>query len=73
VINRKAGGYSNPELVGSLYSQYREGRHDLDMARHKRTQHNELAAQIVTMEDDVKRERKLAEHRKVAKCMKRGI
>ena len=73
VVNRKACSYANPDLVGLLYSEYRLKRHELDQAIHKRNQHNKLIKQVVTMEDDVKREKKLAEHHRVAKCMKTDI
>ena len=73
VANRKAGRYANPDLVGHLYDTYRQQRHELDMAKAKRTQHNALVKQIVTLEDDVKREKKLKEHHTVAKCMKTDI
>jgi len=43
------------------------------MAINKRNEHNKLIKQVVTMEDDVKREKKLGEHHKVAKCMKKDI
>lgn len=73
VINRKAQAYADPNLVENLYQEYRTQRHDLDMAINKRNQHNQLIKSIVTMEDDIKREKKLAEHHKVAKCMKTDI
>ena len=39
----------------------------------KRNQHNTLIKQVVTIEDDVKRLKKLEEHNSVAKCMKNDI
>jgi len=73
VINRKANRYANPDLVAHLYNEYRTQRYELDMAINKRNEHNKLIKQVVVMEDDFKREKKLEEHHKVAKCMKTDI
>lgn len=55
-INRNAQKYANPDLVGSLYQEYRIQKHDLDFARQKRNEHNSIVKHIVTIEDDLKRE-----------------
>jgi hypothetical protein len=39
----------------------------------KRNEHTALVKKILMMEDDVKRERKMSEHGKVGKCMKKDL
>lgn len=43
------------------------------MMRQKRNEHNALVKALLTMEDDVKREKKISQHHKVGKCVSRDI
>lgn len=72
VFNRKAN-YSDPDLVQHLYEEYRAKRHDLDQARKARNDHSALMKQVITIEDDAQREKKMAEHNRVGKCMKKDV
>ena len=72
-MNRKAHTYANPQLVEHLYQEFRTARHDLDEARQARNKHAALVKQVLTIEDDVKREEKMKDHQKIGKCMKKDI
>ena len=58
-INRKAQSYANPQLVELLYQEYRIKKKELDEVRKAKNNHNAVMKQVLTIEDDVKRQNKL--------------
>ena len=70
---RNAQSYADPHLVEKLCDQFLTQKEDIDEQRKKRNQHAGLTKQILTMEDDVKREKKMEEHVRVGKCIKKSI
>ena len=71
VKNRKAEKYANPDLVATLHHQYRTLQFEVDQLRRRRNEHAALAKQIVTMDDDDKRESMMEQHTKVGKSYKK--
>jgi seryl-tRNA synthetase len=52
IINRKASGYADADLVLKHYTRFRQLQHEVEQLRHKRNQHAQLAKQIATIADD---------------------
>lgn len=57
VLNRKASGYANPDLVNHLYEDYKRMKFDIDQLRKKRNEHAAAIKNVLLIEDDAKRER----------------
>ena len=71
--NRKADVYANPDRVLQLYNDHKIIRHELDQLRKRRNDHAAITKQIVTMEDDNKREEMMKQHVKVGKTYKKQV
>ena len=59
--------------MDKLSDSYFTQKEEIDDQRRKRNQHSGLTKQILTMEDDLKREKKMEEHVRVGKCLKKSI
>ena len=59
--------------MDKLSDSYFTQKEEIDEQRRKRNQHSSLTKQILTMEDDLKREKKMEEHVRVGKCLKKSI
>ncbi len=70
VKNRKAN-YANPDLVAQLHNQFKTLKHEIEQLRQRRNEHAAIAKQIVTMDDDEKREELMNQHAKVGKSYKK--
>lgn len=73
MINRKAQGYANPDLVNHLYEDYRRVKYDVDQLRKKRNEHAAALKNVMLIEDDSKREKLIESHHKVGKSFKNDM
>lgn len=73
VLNRKAQGYANPELVNKLHEDYRRLRHDCDQLRKKRNEHAAALKNVMLIEDEAKRDKLTEQHHKVGKSFKNDL
>lgn len=73
VLNRKAEGYANPDLVHNLYEQYRVLKYDIDQLRKKRNEHAASLKNVLLIEDEGKKEKLMEQHQKVGKSFKTDL
>jgi seryl-tRNA synthetase len=73
VINRKATGYANPDLVNHLYEEYRRMKFEIDQLRKKRNDHSQTLKNVLLIEEDDKREKLIEQHHKVGKSFKTDL
>jgi seryl-tRNA synthetase len=69
-IKARKANYADCDRVHQLYTQFRHLQFELDQLRQKRNAHAALTKQIVLIDEDHKREKKLKEHSKVGKDYK---
>ena len=72
IKNRKAI-YADIDRVHTLYAQFRTLNTEMEQLRQKRNAHAQVVKQIVLMEDDHAREKKMGQHQKVGKDYKRQL
>jgi len=73
VVNRKAQGYANPDLVNKLYEDYRTLKYDVDQLRRKRNEHAAALKNVMLIEEDAKREKLIESHHKIGKSFKTDL
>lgn len=73
VLNRKADGYANPDLVNQLYEKYRVLKYDIDQLRKKRNEHAAALKNVLLIEDEDKKEKLMESHHKIGKSFKTDL
>jgi seryl-tRNA synthetase len=73
ILNRKAQGYANADLVNHLYEEYRRARFEIDGLRKKRNEHAAALKNVLLIEDEGKKEKLVEQHHKVGKSFKNDL
>jgi seryl-tRNA synthetase len=73
VINRKAQGYANADLVNHLYEEYRKAKFEIDGLRKKRNEHAAALKNVLLIEDEGKKEKLMEQHQKIGKSFKTDL